>query len=292
MELRAHNRKICILCVLYAVAFPAVAKSALSKDTAKYVVVDVSGGPQVSARMVRASETPPDISGDVCRTGELWFRRLPGFDGLAVSVFEITQAQYEAVTGGNPSRHPGELRPVENVSWNDAVSFAATLSRQTGLVVDLPTDAEWEFACRAGTKTPYYNGKSPSSHLSPELNPIARYGNNRHDGKGGGYAEHVHVGSYEPNPWGLYDMLGNVSEWTKDWASDKFPEDWQSDRFPGNRYKSLRGGNWYPCMETSTALSCTASDRGMARYVGATTEYKSDLAGFRVVIREKGSSSK
>ena len=257
-----------------------IASVALSGD---WVVVDLSGGATAERRTVRESVTPPDVAGNACRTRELWLRRLPGADGLAVSVFEITQAQYAAVAGGNPSRHVGESRPVENVSWNEAMAFTATLSRQTGLAIDLPTDREWELACRAGTKTAFYNGKAPSSHLSPELAPIARYGNNRHDGRGGGYAEHVNVGSYEPNPWGLYDMLGNVCEWTKDWSSEKFP---------GNRYKSLRGGNWYPCMEISTAFACMASYRGMAGYVGSTPEWKSDLAGFRVLIRENGRVAK
>ena len=264
----------CVFCVLCHVAL-----CALCDDAARYLVVDVSGGTQAAKRTIRSSETPPNVSDDACRTGELWLRRLPGAAGLAVSVFEITQAQYEAVTGETPSRHQGKLRPVENVSWNEAMAFAAALSRQTGLSVDLPTDAEWESACRAGTKSPFYNGKAPRSHLSPELDPIARYGNNRHDGKGGGYAEHVNVGSYEPNLWGLYDTLGNVSEWTKDWAGE---------RLPANRFKSLRGGNWYPCMEISTAFYCTASSRGMAGYVGSTTDYKSDLVGFRIVVREDG----
>ena len=238
-----------------------------------YLVVDLSGGLRAERRPVRTSDAPPDISKDDCRTRELWLRRIPGAHGLCMAVFEVTQAQYAEVSGENPSRHTGRSRPVENVSWNEAASFAAALARQTGLSVDLPTDAEWELSCRAGTKTEFYNGREPRSHFSPELNPIARYRNNRHDGKGDGQAEHVRVGSYQPNGWGLYDMLGNVSEWTSNWYSDKFPD---------NRYKSLRGGNWY----ISTGPYCTASDRSMAWYVCSTPEWKSDLAGFRVVVRE------
>jgi len=291
MKRRINILKQCLVMFMgvFSAACPAEEPHAVKavrepgSDAARYFVVDLSGGAGAAKRATRTNDAPPDVSRDACRTSELWLRRLPGTNGLAVCVFEITQAQYAAVTGGNPSRHEGSLRPVENVSWNEAMAFADALSRQTGLAVDLPTDSEWEFACRAGTRTAFYNGKNPHSHLSPELAPIARYGNNRHDGKGGGYVEHVNVGSYEPNSWGLYDMLGNVSEWTKDWLSKKFPS---------NRYKTLRGGNWYPCMGISTAFACTASSRIMAWYVGSTPEWKSDLAGFRVVVRENGRASK
>jgi hypothetical protein len=96
--------KIAILAMMFCM-------TAVCAETAEYLVVDLSGGPQAAKRAVRTSVTSPDIAKDDCRTGELWVRKLPGVAGLSVSVFEITQAQYEAVTGNSPSRHPGALRP-------------------------------------------------------------------------------------------------------------------------------------------------------------------------------------
>lgn len=115
--------------------------------------------------------------------------------------YPITQAQYHQVMGKNPSRFQGDERPVEEVSWDDAVEFCQRLSRQTGTEYRLPREAEWEYACRAVTTTPYHFGETITDKL-------ANYG--------GHVGETTSVGKYPPNAFGLYDMHGNVSEWCED----------------------------------------------------------------------------
>ena len=144
---------------------------------------------------------------------------------------EVTQEQYEAVMGTNPSKSKGPQNPVENVSWADAVEFCRKLSampaeKKAGYVYRLPTEAEWEYACRAGTKTTYSFGDSES-----ELGAYAWYGNNSGDQQidalniwntdQDNYGKRLldnncrthRVGEKKPNAWGLYEMDGNVSEW-------------------------------------------------------------------------------
>ena len=142
-----------------------------------------------------------------------------------------TQALWQAVMGTNPSRFPGANRPVEQVSWEDCQQFMAKLNQLLpGLYLQLPTEAQWEYACRAGTETPRY---------AEELGAIAWYNKNS---KG----ETHEVKLKQPNAWGLYDMLGNVVEWCHD-GPRKYktavtidplgPVDAGADR-------ALRGGYW------------------------------------------------
>ena len=119
--------------------------------------------------------------------------------------YEVTQEQYEKVMGNNPSRFKGSRNPVEKVRWNDAVAFCRKLSDQEGVEYRLPTEAEWEYACRAGTTTRYSFGDDKS-----QLGKYAWFG-----GNSGG--ETHPVGQKLPNIWGLYDMHGDVYEWCQDW---------------------------------------------------------------------------
>jgi formylglycine-generating enzyme required for sulfatase activity len=161
-----------------------------------------------------------------------------------MGMFQITQAQYAAVMGENPSRFRGDNRPVEQVSWNNAKTFCDRLSDRTGRRYFLPTEAEWEYACRAGTTTPFHFGNTLSTEIA-NYDGNYTYGNGR---KGTYREETTDVGSFPANDFGLYDMHGNVWEW----CADHYRENY--DRVPtdGSPYltndnsarRVLRGGSW------------------------------------------------
>jgi formylglycine-generating enzyme required for sulfatase activity len=186
-----------------------------------------------------------------------------------MGVFEVTQKQWELATGKTPSEHKGDVRPVEFVSYNairgaeqgagwpqdnavDDGSFLAVLRAKTGLTFDLPTEAQWEYACRAGTTTALNSGKNLTHTIvCTNMAEVGRYGYNLDDGKGG-YAEHTKVGSYRPNAWGLYDMHGNALELCLDWfgAYDAGAATDPAGPASGqeSRARVARGGGWddYP----------------------------------------------
>jgi formylglycine-generating enzyme required for sulfatase activity len=196
------------------------------------------------------------------RTGRQWRVELRGF---ALGRYPITQAQYAAATGVWPSSHIGAQCPVESVSWIDAARFCNMLSRAAGLLpcydlhdngagasllpdsdgYRLPTEAEWEYACRAGTTGPRYG----------EIDEIAWYGANSQG--------HTHeVGGKRPNAWGLHDMLGNVWEWCAD----------QYDPEVYGSYRVFRGGGW-----ADPERGCLATNRRRSH-----PTFAIDDLGFRV----------
>ena len=154
-----------------------------------------------------------------------------------------TQALWMAVMGDNPSRFTDDAHnPVEQVSWNDVKPFIETLNAKLpGLYARLPTEAEWEYACRAGTTTPFSFG----DNITPEQ--VNYNGNNPYaNGKKGLYREKtVPVKSLPPNPWGLYEMHGNVLEWCEDWFGD-YAAELQTDPLGPDTgaNRVLRGGSW------------------------------------------------
>ncbi len=181
-------------------------------------------------------------------------------NSFAIGKYPVTQAQYQAVMGTNPSHFKNNSwfknnlqNPVEKVSWDDAQAFCQKLSQITGKTYRLPTEAEWEYACRAGTTTPYYFGDAGTTtpyYFGDDANQLGDYA-----WYGGNSQQTTHpVGQKRPNGWGLYDMSGNVWEWCEDdWHYNYIgaPTDgsaWliNSD----NRYhsKCRRGGSWvnYP----------------------------------------------
>jgi formylglycine-generating enzyme required for sulfatase activity len=147
--------------------------------------------------------------------------------------YGVTQAQYQQVTGTNPSHFKGANLPVEMVSWDDALAFCKKVSEKTGLIVRLPMDAEREFACRAGTSTTYYTGDSEA-----DLDKAAWYRANSKN------TTHP-VGQKEPNVFGLHDMHGNVWEWCADWYEPyKAGAVVDPQGPPEGQVRVLRGGSW------------------------------------------------
>ena len=163
--------------------------------------------------------------------------------------FSVTQAQYRVLMGQNPSFFKGAQRPVEQVSWNKSQEFCQKLSQQTGRKYRLPSEAEWEYACRAGMTQPFYVGATINSELANYRSNVIYA-----QGPDGQYREQTtDVDSFSPNAFGLHDMHGNVYEWCADrWHSnyDGAPTDgsaWMADSKDAKLYV-LRGGSWisYP----------------------------------------------
>jgi len=170
-----------------------------------------------------------------------------------MGVTTVTQDQYEAVTGKNPSHCKGSTSPVETISWYDAVDFCAKVCKRTGCRVRLPTEAEWEYACRAGTSTPFNTGR----WLPRDAANYDQHGTYPSNRAGGPDATPLPVASFSPNAWGLYDMHGGVLQWCSDWYAP-YPTGPASDPAgpAGGQEHVLRGGCWRNC-----ALICRSACR-------------------------------
>ena len=285
---------------------------------APYMVVDLSGGVDaISYPVSYLSSVPEGGWGDEYKTTKLVLRLIPpgsfmmgspsdesgrsSYEDLHgvvltkpfyIGVFEVTQKQYQLVMGSNPSSRKGDMRPVEQVSYNnirgsvngagwpthnqvDANSFMGRLRSKVNMLFDLPTEAQWEYACRAGTSSGLNSGKQ---YGWAENNEVARWARNRRnsgtdyvwDGKGG-YTESTKVGCYLENNWGLYDMHGNVCEWCRDFWNYGLgnsgvvnPKGASSSYTSSTAYRVYRGGHWdgwnqiraayrdYSCMGSSS----------------------------------------
>jgi formylglycine-generating enzyme required for sulfatase activity len=160
--------------------------------------------------------------------------------------YPVTQAQYQAIMGTNPSYFKGSNRPVECVSWDNAVAFCEKLSQITGKTYRLPSEAEWEYACRAGTTTPFHFGETITTDLA-NYNGNYTYGQ---EPKGVYRRETTEVGSFGvANNFGLYDMHGNVWEWCQDnWHSNYEGAPIDGSAWLGieknTNTRLLRGGSW------------------------------------------------
>jgi formylglycine-generating enzyme required for sulfatase activity len=159
--------------------------------------------------------------------------------------FLITQGQWKAIMGRlPPCRFKGEHLPVERVSWQDAQNFCRQLSRKTGREYRLPSETQWEYACRAGTSTPFSFGETITTAIA-NFNGVHRFRN-----EPSGIYGHVTTvgGTFPPNAFGLYDMHGNLWEWCADtWLDDytSSPRDSSSYQNKGSRYRVVRGGSWH-----------------------------------------------
>ena len=198
-----------------------------------------------------------------------------------LGIYEVTQAQYEKVTGVKPSKFKVADNPVETLTWDHAVDFCRKLSelpaeKDAGNVYRLPTEAEWEYACRAGTTTKYSFGDDES-----ELRDHAWYSEN--------FGGKTHpVGSKKPNAWGLYDMHGNVWEWCQDWLGG-YPSGMVRDptgpasgsahqyRITGP-LRVYRGGSWFDLAEF-----CRSASR--CRFGPS---HRFECMGFRVCLSPSG----
>jgi len=180
-----------------------------------------------------------------------------------IGKFEVTQEQYEQVMGLNRSYLQGPNMPVQGVSWHEAHEFCEKVSEKACLTVQLPTEAQWEHACRAGTTTAYYTGDAEI-----DLDRAAWYYANSN--------EKAHsVGQKTPNSWGVYDMHGNVWEWCQDWYGKYAGSAVTDPTGPTTEtFHVLRGGSW-----SSGPRNCRSAGRG-----GEDHRSNNDSSGFRVVV--------
>jgi formylglycine-generating enzyme required for sulfatase activity len=187
--------------------------------------------------------------------------------------YEVTQEQYEALMEQNPSIFHGKRLPVERVSWEDATAFCKALTSRTGKEVRLPTEAEWEYACRAGAVTPFHFGRELNGKQA-NCAGLYPYGTEE---MGPYKLQTCEVGSYAPNAWGLYDMHGNVWEWCADWYAEQYrAEDKKDPNGPlTGEGRVLRGGSWI-----NHAVFCRAGHRRRLLPV-----YRDERCGFRVAFR-------
>lgn len=177
--------------------------------------------------------------------------------------YEVTQEQWRAVTGGNPSRFQNPQNPVEMVSWNDVQNFIALLNEKEGTQkYRLPTEAEWELAARGGTTGDYFFGNKES-----KLGKYAWFDRNSDD------TTHP-VGQKKPNPYGLYDIYGNVREWVQDWYEYRYSGTTDPTGPSSGDYRVLRGGSW-----SYFAKSCQSSSRSSGDPNGRCGSY-----GFRLAF--------
>jgi formylglycine-generating enzyme required for sulfatase activity len=209
-----------------------------------------------------------------------------------MSKYQVTQAQWRAVAAlpklgrdlvADPARFKGDNRPVEKICWDDAVKFCRRLSRHSGRMYSLPSEAKWEYACRAGTTTPFHFGKTITTDLANYRGTDWQYKGSTYSGfygegpRGEFRQQTMDVGSFPPNAFGLHDMHGNVWEWCLDLWHENYEGAPTDDRTwsigEDSFFRVLRGGSWgiYPD-------GCRSADR----YKDWST--KGDfLIGFRVV---------
>jgi formylglycine-generating enzyme required for sulfatase activity len=174
--------------------------------------------------------------------------------GFWMGETEVTQEMWESVMGENPSKFKGRKLPVENVSWNDCQQYINKLNKDTpeGYKFALPTEAQWEYAARAGSTTAYCFGDAEN-----KLGDYAWYDANSD-------RQALEVGTKQPNVWGLYDMHGNVWERCSDWYGDYNGDATDPTGASSGGYRVFRGGGWYcfaECCRSAVRSSCTPDFR-------------------------------
>ncbi|MCX7046265.1 MAG: SUMF1/EgtB/PvdO family nonheme iron enzyme [Candidatus Sumerlaeota bacterium] len=186
-------------------------------------------------------------------------------DGFWLGKYPVTQAQYQAITGQNPSNFKGANNPVEKVRWDDATEFCRRISQKAGKNYCQPTEAQWEYACRAGSNGRYCFGATES-----QLGEYAWF-----DGNSGSQTHPV--GQKKPNQWGLFDMHGNVYEWCADWYGAYTAEKQRNPSGPSSGdFRVLRGGSW-----NRVPVRCRSAARGYSAPVS-----RNNYLGFRLARTE------
>jgi uncharacterized protein (TIGR02996 family) len=196
----------------------------------------------------------PEAEGGLERDEAL--HRMTLMSAFWLGVYPVTQAQWQAVKEHNPSRFRGAGRPVENVAWRDCKRFCSKAVQKAACRFRLPREVEWEYACRAGTSTPFHFGETISAE---QANYRGSHEGRRREGT-------TPAGNFPPNAFGLFDMHGNVWEW----CEDIYETDYQPQ---GGLGRVIRGGCW----------SVTAGDCRSARHSGQFERSRADHVGFRVV---------
>jgi formylglycine-generating enzyme required for sulfatase activity len=230
---------------------------------AKEITLDLGGGVKMELVLIPAGEfVMGDAGGDF---DEVPLHKVIIAKPFCLGKYEVTQEQWQAVMGANPARFKGAKSPVERVSWNDCRAFIDKLNQNVGkpgVRFSLPTEAQWEYACRAGTSTRWSFGDDEAS-----TDQYAWWDENS------GNTTHP-VGQKKPNAWGLYDMHGNVEEWCLD--------DWPGPNDIGKMVMT-RGGSWH-----DRPTACRSAARAQALAPGGGTE----RIGFRVVCLPQGRSAR
>lgn len=230
---------------------PAWASAWGEDDFGAFACFEVAGAEQ-RMRWIERGEfmmgSPEGEKGRFDREGPQHFVSLS--HGFWLADTPCTQELWVAVMGSNPSRYQSSRRPVESVSWEDLVeAFLAKLNTAVPrLEAGLPTEAQWEYACRAGTKEATYAGDLSRPERDPVLKDIAWYARNTG-------METMDVAFKKPNPWGLYDMLGNVYEWCADGPRQYTHQPVTDPKGPLGRRRVLRGGSWGSKAEVCRAAS-------------------------------------
>jgi len=236
-----------VAAIMLALAVPVVPLVAETGDvvlsdakllSGKEMDVDLGGGVKLMLILIPPGEFT--MGSNDGNSDEKPVRRVRITKGFWMGKFEVTQAQWEQVLGSNPSQFKGLRNPVDNVSWNDCQKFLKKLNQRAEVrsqvqndAFRLPTEAEWEYACRAGTTTRFYSGAADS-----DLDRVSWYRGN------GGWTTHP-VGQKAPNAWGLYDMHGNVLEWCQDWYGTYAGESVTDPVGPmAGSSRVSRGGGW------------------------------------------------
>jgi len=245
-----------------------VAVTKPASSTQPVTPVDLGGGVAMELVLIPAGSFPMgSLESDTkAPSSEKPFHLVRITSPFYLGKYEVTQEQWQAVMGRNPSRYVGPKNPVENVSWNDCQAFLTRLNLRTGMtsgVFTFPTEAQWEYACRAGSTTRWCFGDA-----EPSLRDYAWYGGNFG-------LRTSPVGQKRPNAWGLYDMHGNVGEWCADWFDLRYYAASPLDDPKGPPLGLLRvvRGGWWGEAATRTGSACRTAD---------SPKSASPIVGFRV----------